>query len=751
MINQPKSILKKTFGYNEFRPLQDEIIRNVLAKNDTLVIMPTGGGKSLCYQIPALIFKGLTVVISPLISLMKDQVEQLLELGVPAVFLNSSLSYEEYQRNIKKIIQNEVKLIYLAPEALFTQRILSLLSSVQIDCFTIDEAHCISEWGHDFRPEYRQLIEIRDRFPSAVCIALTATATPRVQQDIKDNLRFEASNEFIASFNRENLFLQIIPKNDPISQTIEFLEKYPNQSGIIYCFSRKQVDELSIFLEQEGFSVRPYHAGLTDKERKQNQDLFIRDDVQIIVATIAFGMGINKPNIRFVVHFDLPKNIETYYQEIGRAGRDGLRSHCLLLFGYGDIRKIRYFIDQKEEKERRIANVHLNALLRFCETDICRRIPLLNYFGEKYSIQKCDMCDNCLVDEKDLVDITILAQKFLSCIKRTGEIFGANHIVDVLLGSKAKKVLNRRHHNLSTYGIGKEYSRKQWFHLSRQFIQKGLIIQDVNFGSLKLTNKAWEVLKGKKTVMGLLEEERIDYKKEKISEQEYDHTLFEILRKKRKELADTANVPPYVIFPDKTLIEISIYFPQSKDSLLNIHGIGLVKYEKYGNMLMNIISKYCDENQIEERPKRKSKISRNRSKPTQSRRHIIFGNLYNSGKSVAELMNMFQIKQGTVLDHLYRYLLEGNSLRSDGILQLSTIQPQQQAFVLENFDQVGTTYLKPIFDLFNGKVNYDELKLLRLYYLSKKKSGNINDSEISNPDKSNETYMSRKESGHPIK
>lgn len=601
MISRAKTVLGDVFGYDEFRPLQREIIGNVLKKRDTLVIMPTGGGKSLCYQIPALIFKGLTIVVSPLISLMKDQVEQLTELGVPAVVLNSSLSNEEYSRNLERVKKNGVKLLYLAPEALLTPGMLSMLSSLRVDCLAIDEAHCISEWGHDFRPEYRQLVRVRSRFPFATCVALTATATPRVQEDIKNNLKFDASNEFIASFNRENLFIQVTPKNNPTSQTIEFLRNYPDQSGIIYCFSRRQVDDLYETLKSRGYSVRPYHAGLSDTERTQNQELFIRDDVQIIVATIAFGMGINKPNVRFVIHFDLPKNIETYYQEIGRAGRDGLRAHCLLLFSYADIQKIKYFINQKDDHEQQVANIHLNSMLQFAETNGCRRIPLLTYFGEDYSTEKCDMCDNCLAGEKKLVDITIPAQKFLSCVKRADEIFGANHIIDVLRGSQSKKVLKFGHTTLSTYGIGKEYSRKQWFHLARQFIQKGLIVQDTKYGSLKLTEKAYDVLKGRELVFGILEEEHFPDRKEKKKKYEYehDHVLFEKLRKRRKELADKAGIPPYVIFPDKTLIEMAAFFPRSGESLLHIHGVGSVKYNKYGTIFMNIIDEYCQEHNIE--------------------------------------------------------------------------------------------------------------------------------------------------------
>ena len=602
MINRAKQILKSVFGYDDFRPFQAEIIKNVIGKDDTLVIMPTGGGKSLCYQIPALIFPGLTIVISPLISLMKDQVEQLVQMGVSVTYLNSSLTLDQYRRNVQRVRRGEVKLLYMAPEALLKPNMLTMLSSVEVDCLTIDEAHCISEWGHDFRPEYRQLLEVRNRFPNATCIALTATATPRVREDIKRNLGFATANEFIASFNRENLYIQIAPKYSPLHQTVEFLHSHPDQSGIIYCYSRRQVDDLYGALEGKGFSVKPYHAGLSEKERTRNQDLFIKDDVQIIIATVAFGMGIDKSNVRFVVHYDLPQNIETYYQEIGRAGRDGLRSDCLLLFGYGDIQKINYFISKKEGHEQRVANIHLNALLRFIETEVCRRIPLLNYFGEAYSVSKCHMCDNCLIEEKDLEDITLQAQKFLSCAKRTGEMFGAGHIIDVLRGSKAKKILKFGHHDLSTYGIGQDYSKKQWFHLSRQFIQKGLLVQDMEFGSLKLTDKAWGVLKGEEKVSGMVAADRVHDTPESDMDLDYDRDLFEILRKERKRLAESAGIPPYIIFPDRTLVEMATFLPQRMESLLGIHGVGEVKAEKYGLIFLNIIQEYCRTHEIEGAP-----------------------------------------------------------------------------------------------------------------------------------------------------
>ena len=363
-VPDPDELIKNVFGYDQFKSLQREVIENVLKRRDTLVIMPTGGGKSLCYQIPALIFRGLTVVVSPLIALMKDQVEQLRELGIPALCLNSSLAFEEYQENITRVRSGEIKLLYVAPETLLTPRLFSLLASLPLDCLTIDEAHCISEWGHDFRPEYRQLVGVRSRFPGSVCLALTATATPRVREDIKATLGFQDANEFVASFNRENLLIEVLSKSEPLAQVLQFLQRFPHQSGIIYCFSRKQVDDLAAALARKGYAARPYHAGLIDAVRKANQEAFIRDDVQIMVATIAFGMGVDKADVRFIVHYDLPKSIAGYYQEIGRAGRDGLPAHCLLLYSYSDVRKLRYFIDEKEEPARQVAYQHLQALTR---------------------------------------------------------------------------------------------------------------------------------------------------------------------------------------------------------------------------------------------------------------------------------------------------------------------------------------------------------------------------------------------------
>ena len=711
----PSNILKETFGYDTFRPLQREIIENVLARRDTLAIMPTGGGKSLCYQIPSLRFGGLTVVVSPLISLMKDQVEQLRAFGVPALFLNSSLAPQEYQENMEYVRHGEVKLLYVAPETLLTPRILSLLESIQVDCITIDEAHCISEWGHDFRPEYRQIVEVRKRFPNAVCLALTATATSRVRQDIGTTLKFASTNEFIASFNRENLFIEVLRKRDPFAQTIEMLERYKDQSGIVYCFSRRQVDELAAYLASQGYSVRPYHAGLEDSERRRNQEAFIRDDAQIIVATIAFGMGINKPNVRFVIHFDLPKSIENYYQEIGRAGRDGLPAHCLLLYSYSDVAKINYFIDQKEGNEKRVAIQHLDAMVRYAEDErICRRKPLLHYFGESYPADHCSNCDNCTSAPTPLTDITIYSQKFLSCVKRADEKFGAGHIVDILLGSKNEKVLRWEHDKLSTYGIGTELTKKQWMHISRQLLSMGYLKQEGEYHTLSLTVKALEALKKRESVFGVVQEaERIRTRGKKKEEVEYNNALFALLRQKRKEMADEAGVPPYVIFSDKTLVEMAAYYPQSMTSLLNISGVGQVKSRQYGNTFLEIIKTYCEKHGLKENPKETI-----REKSDTNRRYVIVAEAYNSGETIQSLMERYHVSVGTILDHLARYLAAGNELRTDSDLQSltsTTVEQQQAAFAA--FDELSPAFLKPVFDRLNGALNYDQLKILRMLYL----------------------------------
>jgi ATP-dependent DNA helicase RecQ len=724
MSQSARKVLQETFGYESFRPLQEEVINKVLNKKDTLVIMPTGGGKSLCYQIPAMLFDGLTVVISPLISLMKDQVEQLHEYNIPALFLNSSLTPEEYEENMQKVRYGKTKLLYLAPETLLMPRTKNLLADVNVDCFTIDEAHCISEWGHDFRPEYRQLAEVRKDFPEAVCLALTATATPRVREDIREILDMKDSQTYVASFDRNNLFLKVADKDDPVEQVLDFLYTRKNQSGIIYCFSRRQVDELYLDLKDEGYAVRPYHAGLSEGVRTRNQEAFIRDDIDIIVATIAFGMGINKPDVRFVLHHDMPQNIESYYQQIGRAGRDGLRADCLLLFSHSDTQKINYFINQKEEPEKKVAKRHLERLLDYLETTQCRRVPLMAYFGETYEKDNCGMCDNCLALDSDKEDLTVQAQKFLSCVVRTDERYGINYVTDVLRGSQQKKIIENGHTELSTHGIGREWNRDQWVQLSRLLIRKGYMKKDPKFGSLKLLPEAREVLQGNSRVEGILDRTQaaIDGKAvERTSsevENRYDETLFERLRKKRKEIADEQEVPPYVIFPDTTLMEMSYYYPQDSDSLMLIYGVGNAKEKKYGSDFLQVIREYTTEKGIEERSK---DIEKKKIRHSDKKKHHRVGEEYNAGKSIEHLAEQNGVKVATILANLKKYYDEGFDLSPDGLLAASSLSQRKKDEVKKAMDKHGPELLKPIYEELDKSVDYSELRVMQLYYMANNK------------------------------
>jgi ATP-dependent DNA helicase RecQ len=520
-------------------------------------------------------------------------VSQLKAMNVEAEVLNSSLTAEEYNANINKIRSGTTKLLFCAPETLFKEDILNLLAHCSVDCITIDEAHCISEWGHDFRPEYRRIRELRALFPEAVFLAVTATATERVRRDIVTNLALTNPRTHLASFNRDNLFYEVIPKTRATDQTIEFIEKFRNQSGIIYCFSRKQVDALTADLNALGHKALPYHAGLPDATRHRNQELFIRDDVPIMVATIAFGMGINKPNVRFVIHYDLPKNIESYYQETGRAGRDGLPSQCLLLFSPGDAAKIKFFIDQKNDPvQKQTAQSHLNAILAFAQSRQCRRIPLITYFGENYTKPSCGLCDNCLKPQEATVNLSIPAIKFLQCVSETDERFGALHIINVLRGSSAEKVIKYGHDRCKTYGSGREWSIKQWQNLVMQMLEQTLLNKDDEYGVLSLTRNSYELLSGKRTFQGHPPEaDALPVKPVRVNRPETNMgALFEKLRARRKELADRAGVPPYIIFSDKTLIDMCHQQPKTKAAMALVFGVGQQKLAKYGADFLQIIN-----------------------------------------------------------------------------------------------------------------------------------------------------------------
>lgn len=708
----PRAVLEEVFGFDDFRLMQEDIIEHVLAKDDALAVMPTGSGKSLCYQLPAMLFPGLTVVVSPLISLMEDQVMQLRELGIPALYLNSTLSYNEYLEATRQIRAGQVRLLYAAPETLLRPETLLLLEQSDVECLTIDEAHCISEWGHDFRPEYRQLAEVRQRFPDAACLALTATATKQVRDDIKSSLHIPDAQAFVASFDRENLFLAVEPKTDGMGQTFDFLEAHRNQSGIIYCATRKQVDALAQSLVAQGWDALPYHAGLDGETRRLHQHRFIRDDASIIVATIAFGMGINKSNVRFILHYDLPKNLESYYQQIGRAGRDGLRADCLLLYSYSDVSTIRYFNGQLPDDQQRGAQLRLQEMLDFVQTTVCRRRPLLAYFDETYSKDNCERCDNCTRPSEDLEDLTEPAQKFLSCVKRTGEIFGATHIIQVLRGSRAKKVISRGHDKLSTYNIGREYSTKEWKQLARQFIDQGLLVRDRTHGSLKLTRKAYAVFRGE-TVMGSAP--TADRRTTAPTAEEYDNALFQRLRQRRKELADAANMPAYIILSDRALAEMATYFPQSEKALLQINGVGSVKFNRYGDDFLRVIRDYCEEAGIEEKKKPANASGRARRKAGLGNRTQEVTGLFQSGQSIAEIAAIYGVKEATVINHLWKAVQFGRELSSDGLLEGSRLTSEERQRVIKAFEEQGLDYLRPVYDALQGTVDYDELHLFRLY------------------------------------
>ena len=615
-----KKLLKQYYGYKDFRPGQKEIIESILNDNDTLAIMPTGGGKSLCYQIPSLIFSGLTVVISPLIALMEDQVKSLDSVGIPSLFLNSSLEWEEYTYNMSQIRSGKIKLLYCAPETLVTERIQNLLAQVEVSCITIDEAHCISEWGHDFRPEYRKIAQIRQLFPKAVCLALTATATETVRKDIKKTLQLgqnKSYKEFVASFNRPNIYLDVVSKSGSSNKklhgiklsradeiTLDFISSHAKESGIVYCFSRKKVDELTALLQTVGYSALPYHAGLNDTTRSQNQADFIKDNVKIIVATLAFGMGINKPNVRYVIHYDLPKSIEQYYQEIGRAGRDGLQSTALLLYSYGDTKKISFFIEEKSEKERKIAEDQLKKMVQYAETTSCKRKFLLNHFGESLkddteaSEENC--CSSCENKDSLLTDVTIPCQKLMSAILRTKEKFGAHYVIDVLLGSKQKKILDYKHDELSVFGIGTEYTKTDWLNITNLLIAEKYILKSEDYNVLSLTEFAKIALSQRKKIFlpftptgktGTQESSLSTglQKKSKIPFSDKELKLQEALKNLRKKLADEYNVPPYIIFGDKTLEQLVYEKPISTFELENIYGLAEKKIERYGEFIVRTI------------------------------------------------------------------------------------------------------------------------------------------------------------------
>jgi ATP-dependent DNA helicase RecQ len=708
--------LKKHFGYSEFRPLQREIISDALAGCDVFALMPTGGGKSLCFQLPALMRDGLTIVVSPLISLMKDQVDALQTSGIAATFLNSALDRQDAKARWRGLHRGEYRMLYVAPERLMLEAFLERALNWNISQIAIDEAHCISEWGHDFRPEYRELKKLRTHLPDVPVMALTATATERVRADVIKQLKLRDPRCYVASFNRPNLTYRVVPKSVSYEQLLAFIRDRPNESGIVYCASRKSADSLAARLSEDQITAKPYHAGLTTKERTQNQELFLRDDVRVITATIAFGMGINKSNVRFVVHYDLPKNLESYYQETGRAGRDGLPSECVLLFSAGDVAKQLHFIDEKSESEARIARVQLQQMVHYAETRECRRAALLRYFGEQYSQQSCEACDNCLTP-RETFDGTIPAQKFLSCVHRicakSGFGFGLNHIVDVLRGADTEAIRLRRHDELSTYGIGRDLKREAWQAIGRELLRLGLAeCAPGRFTTLRLTKAGRDTLRDRIpiTLTKYVDVVARD-QKARAGAIECDEALFERLRVLRRKLADERDVPAYAIFSDVSLREMARACPTRASEFRRIPGVGERKLNDFSDPFVSEIKNYLGTSPCRTfspdidpaLPKRARGL--NDSQAETLRR-------FQKGESVDEIAR----SRGFVRSTIYGHLLAATECGKIGSQSRDRFfTSAQEKEIAAAFRQVIDGTLTDISALLGGKYDIGELRLFRAF------------------------------------
>jgi ATP-dependent DNA helicase RecQ len=727
---EPSSLeqaLKQFFGYDSFRPGQRQIVEDALAHRDLLIVMPTGGGKSLCFQLPALLKPGLTVVVSPLIALMQDQVEALRNNGIGATFLNSTLNWQAELRVKEAILNGRVKLLYVAPERLLSEKFMPFLeqvdSEIGINAFAIDECHCVSEWGHDFRPEYRQLRQLRRRYPKVPLMALTATATDRVRTDITQQLALRQPVTHVASFNRPNLYYEVRPKHRQSYSELLQIIRTAGGSGIVYCLSRKKVDELALRLRNSKISALPYHAGMSDEERSVNQTRFIRDDAQVMVATIAFGMGINKPDVRFVVHYDLPRNLESYYQESGRAGRDGEQALCTLFFSYGDLKTIEYLIDQKPDpQEQRIARQQLRRTIDYAEGTDCRRTIQLSYFGEQFP-GNCGNCDNCRYP-KPVEDWTVEAQKFLSCVARSGERFGVTHIIDVLRGSKNQKIQQYRHEQLSTYGIGKDRSEEDWKTLARTLLHQGLLDETSDgYRVLKLNERSWEVMRKQRTVFVARTVTETATRTERSLRSAEVEMLFDRLRALRKEIADSQSVPPYVVFHDSTLRLMAQQRPQTLEEFGQLNGVGNYKVTQYGQRFVAEIRAYCQEQgsagslvetrfiASESAETRAGAKNTAENLPSDSQQVTL--ELHRQGLSPAEIAQKRQLSPNTIIEHLTQ-LIE-MKLPVD----LNQLVPsERQEVILQAIETVGADSLKPIFEYLGESYSYDEIKLVRAWVRS---------------------------------
>ncbi|PSN19345.1 DNA helicase RecQ [filamentous cyanobacterium CCP5] len=710
--------LKHHFGYDEFRHGQRQVIETILKNRDALVVMPTGGGKSLCYQLPALLRLGLTVVVSPLIALMQDQVDSLRDNGIAASYLNSTLSWDQVRSQEAALRSGETRLLYVAPERLVSpgfQQLLSEVSqSVGLACFAIDEAHCVSEWGHDFRPEYRQLATLRQRFPQIPIMALTATATQRVRQDILQQLRLNDPLIHVASFNRRNLYYEVVPKDRRTYGTLLQQVKTSGGPCIVYCLSRKRVDEIASRLQQDGIAALPYHAGLSDTTRTENQQRFIRDDVQVMVATIAFGMGINKPDVRRVIHHDLPRNLESYYQESGRAGRDGEAARCTVYYSYADVATIDYLISQKpDEGEQRIARQQLRQMIDYAESTVCRRRIQLGYFGEDLP-QPCDNCDNCL-SPPPIEDWTVEAQKFLSCVARCRERFGMTHIIDVLRGSKKQKILQLGHDRLSTHGIGKDRSVDEWRLLGRSLLHQRLLEETTDgYPVLKLNAGSWQVMRGQLSVEVAIPEGLGQATESPATAPDSLEAaqLMVRLRSLRKRLADEQGVPPYVVFAESALRQMAQQQPQTPDAFAQISGVGSRKLQQYGQIFTDEIRQFCQENDLPVTDTADIPVSesfngsRRRQRPP-SETHRVTLQMHQEGLSADEIAQQRRVKLTTTVKHFERLILAGEAVELDRL-----VSPERQVVIREAIETLNNRSMYAIREHIGLTYDYNEIRLV---------------------------------------
>ncbi len=736
MNQTPLEILNGVFGYPSFRGAQEQVVERILAGGDALVLMPTGGGKSLCYQIPALLRTGTGIVVSPLIALMQDQVDALRQLGVRAAFLNSSLAANEQARVERALMAGELDLLYVAPERLLTERFLDLLGRVPIALFAIDEAHCVSQWGHDFRPEYIQLNRLHERWPETPRIALTATADAPTRREIVARLKLEEAAQFVSSFDRPNIRYRVTDKQNPRRQLIAFLrEEHPGDAGIVYCLSRRRVEETAEFLRRQGLKALPYHAGLPAETRRAHQAEFLRGEGVVVVATIAFGMGIDKPDVRFVAHLDLPKSLEAYYQETGRAGRDGLPADAWMAYGIADVALLRRLIEDSdaEEQFKRVELHKLNALLGFCETTQCRRQVMLNYFGEQLP-NPCGNCDTCLAPVASW-DGTVAAQKAMSCIYRTDQRFGVNYLIDVLTGKDQERIRRFGHDRTSTFGIGKDLSADQWKSVYRQLVAAGLVTVDMEgHGALKLTEHSRPVLRGErilhlrrdpeKPARGRGEAKARDDRPVR-SDAPLDpeaNVLWERLRTLRRDLAQQQGVPPYVIFNDATLREMLTYRPRDPAALVRISGVGTVKLERYGADFLRVLAEHevehgrpADILPLPELPIREAPAPAFKGRTwdtglSDTVRETL--GLLRSGLPPETIAERRGLKTTTIYTHLSLAIEEGE-LELCEVVALSDDEIRTVEYAFDQLASDTPQALKPVYDAFQGKYDYGLLRCVR--------------------------------------